>query len=157
MDLIFNQNNFVMKVDEKVDLERDNMTGENHTGKYPNKPVQFLTASSIIGDKVYNHLDEDLGDVKEIMLDVSNGSIEYVVLEYGGFIGMGSKLFAIPFKALELDTKRHAFVLRQSKDVLEKAPGFDKDHWPETNAHTLSDSSAYWGGFMGSNTGAVPY
>jgi len=146
-----------MKVDERTDLERDNMTGENHTGKYPNKPVHFLTASSIIGNKVYNHLDEDLGDVKEIMLDVNNGSVEYVVLEYGGFLGMGSKFFAIPYGALEIDTKRHAFILRQSKDVLEKAPGFDKDHWPETNAHTLRDSSVYWGGFMGSNTGAVPY
>ena len=70
---------------------------------------------------------------------------------------MGSKFFAIPYGNLEIDTKRHAFILRQSKDVLEKAPGFDKDHWPETNVHSLSDSSAYWGGFMGSNTGAVPY
>ena len=146
-----------MNEQERIDLERDNMTGENHTGKYPNKPVHFLTSSSVIGDKVYNHLDEDLGEIKEIMLDVSNGSIEYVVLEYGGFLGMGSKFFAIPYKALELDTKRHAFILRQSKDVLEKAPGFDKDHWPETNEHTLRDSSVYWGGFMGSNTGAVPY
>ncbi len=146
-----------MKTHENVDLERDNMTGENHTGNRPNKPVHFLTASSIIGNKVYNHLNEDLGEVKEVMLDVNNGSIEYVVLEYGGFLGMGSKFFAIPYEALELETKRHAFILRQSKEVLEKAPGFDKDHWPETNLHTLQDSSVYWGGFMGSNTGAVPY
>jgi len=147
-----------MNVKGKTDLERDNMTGENHTGKYPNKPAQFLTASSVVGDKIYNHLNEDLGEIKEIMLDVSNGTIEYVVLEYGGFLGMGSKFFAIPYGSLELDTKRHAFILRQSKDVLEKAPGFDKDHWPDTNVHSsLSDSSTYWGGFMGANTGAVPY
>ncbi|MEI9919460.1 MAG: PRC-barrel domain-containing protein [Bacteroidota bacterium] len=144
-----------MKVDERTNLEKENMTGENHTGN-ANRPVQFLTASSIIGDKIYNHLDEDLGSIKEIMLDVSNGTVEYVVLEYGGFIGMGSKFFAIPFGALEIDTKRHAFIFRQSKDVLEKAPGFDKDHWPETNAH-LNKSSEYWGGFMGSNTGSEPY
>lgn len=143
---------------EETDLEKDNMTGENHTGKRPNKPVQFLTASSVIGDKIYNHLDEDLGEIKEIMLDIRNGSIEYVVLEYGGFLGMGSKFFAIPFKALDIDTKRHAFILRQSKQVLENAPGFDKDHWPETNSHSsYSSSDTYWGGFMGSNTGSVPY
>ena len=146
-----------MKVQEN-ELEKDNMTGENHTGKRANKPVQFLTASSIIGDKIYNHLDEDLGEIKEIMLDIDNGSIEYVVLEYGGFLGMGSKFFAIPFKALSIDTNRHAFVLNQSKEVLEKAPGFDKDHWPETNVHSsYSSSDTYWGGFMGSNTGSVPY
>jgi sporulation protein YlmC with PRC-barrel domain len=146
-----------MNTVDRVDLESDNMTGENHTGKFPNKPVKFLTASSVVGDKIYNHLDEDLGDIKEIMLDIEKGSIEYVVLEYGGFLGMGGKFFAIPFKALEIDTKRHAFILRQSKATLEQAPGFDKDHWPETNDHTYSDSSAYWGGFMGPNTGSVPY
>jgi sporulation protein YlmC with PRC-barrel domain len=146
-----------MKVVDRTDLEKDNMTGENHAGKHPNKPAHFLTASSVIGDKVYNHLDEDLGDIKEIMLDISNGSVEYVVLEYGGFLGMGSKFFAIPFGAFEIDTKRHAFILRQTKDVLEKAPGFDKDHWPETNVHSLSESGVYWGDFMGSNTGSVPY
>ena len=59
-----------MKAEENVDLEMDNMTGENHTGKRPNKPVHFLTASSITGNKVYNHLDEDLGDIKEVMLDL---------------------------------------------------------------------------------------
>ena len=146
-----------MKVQEN-ELEKDNMTGENHTGKRANKPVHFLTASTIIGDKVHNHLNEDLGEIKELMIDVNSGAIEYVVLAYGGFIGMGSKFFAIPFQALEIDTENHAFILRQSKDVLEKAPGFDKDHWPETNFHsTASSSSTYWGGFMGNNSGSVPY
>ena len=147
----------VMKTVERVDLEQDNMTGENHAGKRPNTPVQFLTASSIIGDKVFNHLDEDLGEIKEIMLDITKGKIEYVVIDFGGFLGIGAKYFAVPFGALEIDTKRQAFLLRQSKEVLEKAPGFDKDHWPETNSHTLRDSGVYWGDFMGSNSGSVPY
>jgi hypothetical protein len=88
------------------------------------------------------------------MLDIAQGKIEYVVLEYGGFLGIGEKYLAIPYQALTLDTERHAFILNQSTEVLENAPGFDKDHWPETNAHGMSDSSAYWGSFMGSNTGS---
>jgi sporulation protein YlmC with PRC-barrel domain len=138
-------------------LERENLTGVNQTGKYPNKPVKFLTATTIIGDNVYNLEDEKLGDIKDIMLDIRNGRIEYVVVEFGGFLGIGEKYFAVPFRALTIDTTRHAFVLDQRREVLEKAPGFDKDHWPETNSQVWESSSAYWGGFMGPNTGSVPY
>jgi sporulation protein YlmC with PRC-barrel domain len=138
-------------------LERDNMTGENHTGKRPNTPVKFLTATSIIGDDVYNNLDENLGKIKDIMVDIESGAIEYVVVEFGGFLGIGEKYFAVPFGALAIDPKRHAFILGQKREVLEKAPGFDKDHWPETNSHEWHASSAYWGSFMGPNTGSVPY
>ena len=138
-------------------LERDNLTGKNHTGNKPNTPVRFLTASTIIGDKVYNRLDEKLGDVKDIMLNINDGSIEYFIIEFGGFLGIGEKFFAVPFQALTIDTERHAFILDQSREVLEKAPGFDKDHWPETNSHIFKDTSIYWGDFMGSNVGAEPY
>jgi sporulation protein YlmC with PRC-barrel domain len=139
------------------ELEQENLTGENSTGKRPNTPVRFLTATTIIGDKVYNNLNENMGEVKDIMLNVENGNIEYVVIEFGGFLGIGEKFFAIPFKALTLDTERHAFILGQKKEVLENAPGFDKDHWPETNSHTMATTHAYWGSFMGPNTGSVPY
>jgi sporulation protein YlmC with PRC-barrel domain len=145
-----------MKSIEK-ELEQDNLTGENHTGRKPNTPVKYLTASTIIGDKLINHLDEHLGKVKDIMLNLADGTIEYLVIESGGFLGMGDKYFAIPFASLSLDTEQHAFVLNQSKEIFEKAPGFDKEHWPKTNAHDFAASSSYWGGFMGPNTGAEPY
>lgn len=147
----------VSEVEKEGQLQRDNMTGENHAGNNANKPVKYLTASTIIGDRVYNREDETLGTIKEIMLDVRQGSIEYVVIEFGGFLGMGGKLFAVPFAALLLDTDRHAFILDRDRDVLENAPGFDKDHWPETNSQTMRETATYWGGFMGPNTGAVPY
>ena len=135
-------------------LEKDNLTGENHAGIKANTPVKYLTSSSIVGDKVYNHLGEDLGKIKEIMLDIREGKIEYVVIEFGGFLGIAEKFFAVPFKALSIDTERHAFILNQKREVLENAPGFDKDHWPETNSHGMSETSSYWGSFMGSNTGS---
>src|SRR3954471_17842244 len=122
-------------------LEQDNMTGENHFGKRPNTPVKFLTATSVIGDDVRNNLDENLGKIKDVMIDIQSGTIEYVVVEFGGFLGIGEKYFAVPFRALAIDTKREAFILGQTKEVLEKAPGFDKDHWPETNSHEWRASS----------------
>ena len=125
---------------------KENMTGENFTGEHPNTPGNLLTATTLIGNKVYNNLNEHLGEVKDIMLNVKEGKIEYVVIEFGGFLGIGEKFFAIPIKLLALDTGRHAFILGQRKEVIENAPGFDKDHWPETNSHTWQPAAEYWEG-----------
>jgi hypothetical protein len=64
------------------------------------------------------------------MLNVSTGQVSYAVLSFGGFLGMGEKLFAVPWSALTLDTQHKRFTLDVSKDRLESAPGFDSDHWP---------------------------
>ena len=135
-------------------LEKENLTGENRDGKHPNTPLRLLTATTILGENVYNRRNEKLGDVKDIMLDIHEGKIEYVVIEFGGFLGMGEKFFAIPFGLLEIDTEKEVFILNQKREVLEKAPGFDKDHWPETNSHEFQESYTYWGGFMGANSGS---
>lgn len=137
-----------------IQTENDNITGVNDGKKLANTPVQFLTASTITGNKVYNGSDEKLGEVKDLMLNIHSGKIEYVVIEFGGFLGIGEKYFAVPFKSLLLDTKRHAFIFNQQREVMEKAPGFDKDHWPETNSNHWEDINTYWGGFMGANTGS---
>lgn len=132
---------------------QDNLTGENHEGRHANTPLRYLTASSILANKVYNRRGEKLGDIKDIMIDLKTGKIEYLVLECGGFLGVGEKFFALPFVMFEVDTVKEAFTLDQNKEVLANAPGFDKDHWPETNSHDLQQTYTYWGGFMGSNTG----
>lgn len=91
----------------------------------------LMGANTLDGNDVFNRQDEDLGDIKEIMLDMSNGRVAYAVLSHGGFLGMGDKLFAVPWSALTLDTVNKRFVLDVSKDRLENAPGFDKDQWPD--------------------------
>lgn len=96
---------------------------------------QLMGANTLIGNDVYNQADEDLGDIKEIMLDMESGRIAYAVLSYGGILGIGEKLFAVPWGALTLDTKNKRFILKVEKDKLENAPGFDKDNWPDS-AHT---------------------
>jgi sporulation protein YlmC with PRC-barrel domain len=90
----------------------------------------LMGASTLIGNDVYNHKGEDLGDIKEIMLDTKSGKVIYAVLSFGGFLGMGEKLFALPWSALTLDTKNKRFVLNVEMDRLKLAPGFDKDKWP---------------------------
>ncbi len=100
---------------------KENLTGENQTGKKPNLPLKYLTASTLIGEKVINAAEEKLGDVKDIMIDMVDGKIHYVVVEMGGFLGMGEKYFAIPFDMLQISTEEHAFILDQKKEALEKA------------------------------------
>jgi len=92
-----------------------------------------LSASTIIGDPVHNAMDENLGKIEDLMIDLSSGRVAYAVLSFGGFLGMGNKLFAVPFRAMKVDTEKHAFVLDVPKDRLKDAPGFDKDNWPDVS------------------------
>ncbi|MCO8311783.1 PRC-barrel domain-containing protein [Pseudomonas mandelii] len=108
----------------KTNLLRDADSDEQGPGP------DLMGADTLIGNDVYNHNEEDLGDIKEIMLDVRSGRVSYAVLSFGGFLTMGEKLFAVPWNALTLDTVNKRFVLNVEKERLENAPGFDKDNWP---------------------------
>ena len=99
----------------------------NYTDEFPH----VLSASTIIGDKVLNTAGEHLGNIKELMIDLDGGLIAYAVLSFGGFLGMGDKLFAIPWEALTIDEENHSVILDVDKEVLKEAPGFDKDNWPD--------------------------
>jgi sporulation protein YlmC with PRC-barrel domain len=139
---------------QEQDLASNNESGQNQEGSNANWPVKVLTATSIIGDQLYNLQGEHVGKIKDIMVDLEGGCISYVILEYGGFFGMGGKLFAFPFKAIQLDQVNRRFILDVDKELLNKEPGFDKNHWPATNSHVYSPgNSAGWGSFMGPNTG----
>ncbi|AXY72866.1 PRC-barrel domain containing protein [Paraflavitalea soli] len=115
--------------------EADNQTGINHEGPDANNPVKRLTARSITGDKVENPNGDDLGKIEDLMINIDTGEVEYVVMESGAFLGLGGKLFAIPFKELRLNPAKEVFVLNRDKEYLKESPGFDKDHWPDTNDH----------------------
>ena len=126
--------------------EVDNRTGTNHEGPDANRPVERLTATSIIGDKVENSRGEDLGTIDNLMINIHSGRVEYVILQFGSVLGIGGKLFAIPFQELRVAPGRHMFILDRDKDYLKMSPGFDKDHWPDTNDHTYyGDVDSYWG------------
>ncbi len=92
---------------------------------------RVLSASSINGDRVKNSAGEDLGKVHELMVDLQTGRVAYIVLSYGGVLGMGNKLFAVPWNAIQVDEDDKAVILNVEKERLENAPGFDKDNWPD--------------------------
>jgi sporulation protein YlmC with PRC-barrel domain len=122
-------------------LSEDNFTGNLHENQDFNTPFKLLTASSVTGDKVHDENDEAMGDIKDIMLDVISGKIEYYIVEFGGFLGIDTKYFAIPFNLLTVDPEKRILVFKHSKEMLENAPGFNTEHWPDTNYHVVNN---YW-------------
>jgi hypothetical protein len=113
------------------------------------KPA-VLSAGTMIGDPVRNATGDDLGEIKELMIDTDTGHIAYAVLSFGGFLGIGDKLFAVPWDALGLSTEEKKFILNVPKEKLEKAPGFDKNNWPDM-------SNREWGGSIYKYYGYAPY
>jgi sporulation protein YlmC with PRC-barrel domain len=106
------------------------MTHHNVQETY--QDVQLLSSGSLSGTAVENSHGEDLGHLEEIMLDLDNGRVAYAVLSFGGVLGIGNKLFAVPWEALAIDTYDKKIILDVSREHLEEAPGFDKDNWPHT-------------------------
>lgn len=115
--------------------------------------AMLMSASTLTGNNVVNLAGETLGEIEEIMLDVEQGTIAYAVMSSGGFLGIGEKLFAIPWRALQLDTDRKAFVLDVEKSHFDKAPGFDSTHWPtqlnggeawHRDVHDYYQTPVYW-------------
>jgi sporulation protein YlmC with PRC-barrel domain len=111
---------------------------------------RILSASTLIGNSVRNTDGEKLGEIKDIMLDTETGRIAYAVLGFGGFLGLGDKLFAVPWSALRLHDTEHAFVLGVNKEQLERAPGFDKEKWPDFADRT-------WGASIYEHYDVTPY
>ncbi|MCC6406997.1 MAG: PRC-barrel domain-containing protein [Planctomycetes bacterium] len=111
-----------------------------------------VSASKIIGEAVINRQDEDLGKIHELVFDSSTGRLTYAVLSFGGFMGMGNKLFALPWGALEFSATENKLVLNVDKEKLKAAPGFDASaKWPDfadrtwgSSIHTYYGYAPYW-------------
>jgi sporulation protein YlmC with PRC-barrel domain len=115
-------------------VTRDNfgMYAQKDDGPGP----ELMGADTLLGNDVYNDKGESLGEIREFMIDMASGKIAYAVLSFGGLLGMGGKLFAVPWSALTLDTANKRFTLNVPKETLKDAPGFDKDHWPAMSDQT---------------------
>ena len=111
-----------------------NYVTRDNFGMYANKESgpgpALMGADTLLGNDVYNKDGQDLGDIKEFMIDMASGKVAYAVLSFGGLMGLGDKLFAVPWAAMTLDTVNKRFTLNVPKAKLSDAPGFNKDRWP---------------------------
>lgn len=91
---------------------------------------RILSASTINGTNVKNLKNENIGEIQDLMINLETGHVEYAVLSFGGFLGIGDKYFAVPVEALKFSKRNSEITLDVDKERLENAPGFDKDNWP---------------------------
>lgn len=92
--------------------------------------AKIRSLDSLVGTRVVNLEGEDLGKIEEMMIDLEHGSIAYAVLSFGGLLGFGDKLFAVPWESLSLDQGNERMLLNVPRARLKEAKGFDKFDWP---------------------------
>lgn len=119
------QNSQVQRVDDSTVINAidDKVSGGN------------VRVSELIGMDIQNPAGEEIGEIDDLVIDARTGKVRYAAVTYGGFLGLGNKLFAVPFEAFRFqrepgDADDIILVLNISENQLEASQGFDKDHWP---------------------------
>jgi len=123
-------------------------------------PWNLIKGSTFIGADVENPEGQNLGDIKDVVIDRNSGRIAYAVVSFGGFLGMGEKLFAVPWGAFsQPKANKETFILAVDKERLKNAPGFDANNWPQmtsrewvTGLYTYYNVPPYWTAAMGAPT-----
>lgn len=92
---------------------------------------RYVRASKMIGMSVKNAKGENLGEIKDLIVDVANERVHYAVLQFGGFLGLGEKLFAYPVRTFKTSADRDDLILNVAEAKLKAAPGFARDSWPD--------------------------
>jgi len=92
---------------------------------------RISSAATLSGYLVRSPRHEDLGCIEELMIDPSTGRILYAILSFGGLLGNGGKLYAVPWNALNLDADQRIFLLDMEREQMEAAPKFDVENWPD--------------------------
>lgn len=97
---------------------------------------QTLRINSALGMNVRSPAGDDLGRVDDLLFDVPSGRIEYAILSHGGFLGLGDKLFPIPWREMTLhfEQGQNYFVVDATPQFLGRLPSFDREHWPDQTA-----------------------
>ncbi|WP_347251384.1 PRC-barrel domain-containing protein [Legionella sp.] len=96
-----------------------------------NHSENVVRTDDVIGKDVKSSNLEDLGKIEEIVLDKVGGQVRYVVLSFGGMLGLGDKYYAFPWKSISYNKDEECFILNVSKDKLDSNKGFDKNNWPD--------------------------
>ena len=89
-----------------------------------------ISSSDVEGTKVYNNAGDKLGSIDDLMIDKRSGQIRYAALEFGGFLGMGTDRYPLPWNMLHYDNDKDGYVINLDKSKLDKAPHYAEDDQP---------------------------
>ena len=126
-------------------------------------PWNLIRGNTFIGANVENPKGQNLGEIKDVVIDRASGRMAYSVVSFGGFLGMGEKLFAVPWGAFsQPKADKDTFVLDVDKERLKNAPGFDAHNWPQmasrewvTSLYSYYNVPPYWTASTGAATATV--
>ncbi len=107
-------------------------------------PVEavMITATTVIGQRVRGSDGKPLGRIEEIAMDLTRGTVSYLVLGTGGFFGFASKFYAVPLKSLTLQPEEKLFLLDIDKKKLKQMPEINKHNWPRQPQWPSTDGTA---------------
>jgi hypothetical protein len=91
---------------------------------------QVISSDKVVGTSVHNTAGDRLGSIEELLIDKPSGIVRYAVLEFGGFLGIGTDRFPLPWSLLKYDTVRDGYVVPLDKNTLERAPRYPEDDAP---------------------------
>jgi hypothetical protein len=125
-------------------------TGTGAGGVATDETDRLIASNKVEGTAVYNRQGERLGEVYNFMVDKRSGKVEYAVMSFGGFLGMGQSYHPLPWRVLTYDTGKGGYVVDLDKDRLRGAPsytGSEAPDWSDPSYGRRIDD--YYGGSAG--------
>ncbi len=110
--------------------------------------VTALSAKALIGARVVNLRNDNLGKIEDLVIEPEDGRVSFAILSFGGFLGMGEKLFAVPLQMTKASTEDRTFILDVDKEKLKNAPSFDKDRWPDMSDRAFGSTVYSYFGYQ---------
>lgn len=95
-----------------------------------NETERLIASDKVEGTAVYNRQGDRLGSVYTLMIDKITGQVQYAVMSFGGFLGIGERYHPLPWKALTYDTRLLGYVVDLSREQLANAPSYPADQPP---------------------------
>ena len=95
--------------------------------------TSVISSSRVNGTTVYNPTGEKLGSIDSLMIDKITGQVRYAVMEFGGFLGLGTDLYPLPWNSLKYEPNLGGYVVAVTRDHLDKAPRYETSAAPDYN------------------------
>jgi sporulation protein YlmC with PRC-barrel domain len=108
--------------------------------------VRIARATTLLGLKVRNPQREELGEIEDVLIDVREGHVAYLLLGTGGVLGIGETIRAAPWQAMRVEPVERAVVLNIGPETLHNGPPLEEDVWRESASRRwLAGLYAYYG------------
>jgi sporulation protein YlmC with PRC-barrel domain len=111
----------------------------------PASSTEIISSKHVEGTSVYNAAGDKLGSIDDLMIDKVSGQVRYAVMEFGGFLGMGTDRYPIPWSMLKYDVSKDGYVVPLDKTLLEGAPRYQDNEVPDYDRNYIGGVDKHYG------------